>query len=213
MRETAGDPDLLPIVLALLRNSSEEGGAESLVEEHSHRTGARVGRYEITGKPGRGAMGHVYAARDTELARVVALKFLAPGIESSGSSPTAERLIHEAKAASALNHPNIVTVYDVVRNDREIAIAMELVEGRSLREFCDRAQPAASVIDWGRQIAQALAATHARHIVHRDIKPENVIVRLDGYVKVLDFGVARRARLPDASSVGTLAGFLGGTLN
>src|SRR5436305_6407676 len=125
LRETAGDPDVLPIVLALLSKSSEEGDGESLVEEQPHRIGARVGRYAITGKLGRGTMGHVYAARDTELGRVVALKYLAPGIGSSGSSPTAERLIREAKAASALNHPNIVTVYDVVRHDREIAIAME----------------------------------------------------------------------------------------
>lgn len=204
--QAASDADLLEIVLELIGSASEEnpdGAAESGVL----RPGHRIGRYEITGPVGRGGMGHVYAARDTELGRVVALKLLAAG-------GTSDQLIREARAASALNHPNIVSVHDIVPMGSEIAIAMELVEGASLRAYCGQAQPLGTVMGWGRQIAQALSATHARGIVHRDIKPENVMVRPDGYVKVLDFGLARQDRLAGAASTqSSLFGKLGGTLN
>ncbi|HLK68304.1 MAG TPA: protein kinase [Bryobacteraceae bacterium] len=208
----AGDSALLAIVFDLLRNATEEG--LDTVAEEEPRVGSKIGRYEITAKLGRGGMGHVYAARDTELGRVVALKFLSGQTGSPGGG-SADRLIQEAKAASALNHPNIVTVYDVVRQGSEIALAMELIEGQSMRELCDRPQPVENVVRWARQIAQALAATHARGIVHRDIKPENVMLRPDGYVKVLDFGLARRSRLPGASTSlsSSLFGGLGGTLS
>jgi serine/threonine protein kinase len=200
------EPELLTIVLELIRNASEE----DLDGEPPHDwrvPGARVGRYEITGILGRGGMGTVYAARDSELGRAVALKLLS----ASGAS---DRLIREAKAASALNHPNVVSIHDVVRHGDEIAIAMELVEGHPLRWYCGRPQPLEQIVEWGAQIAQALAATHARGIVHRDIKPENVMVRPDGYVKMLDFGLARRERLPGASSVqSSVHGKLGGTLS
>lgn len=200
-RAQAGtDIELLNLVLSLIENANPE-------EYEPPRIGSRVGRYEITGVLGRGAMGQVYAARDTELGREVALKFLGGGYAEDGG--TTRRLVQEAKAASALNHPNIVTVYDVVRDGR-VAIAMELVEGKTLREFRGP-QPVASIVAWGRQVAQALAATHARGIVHRDIKPENIMVRDDGYLKVLDFGLARRDRLP-GSSASSLTGLLGGTL-
>ena len=205
-RERASDnPELIPIVLELIRNASDEDPDDSAFMEPAQRIGRRIGRYEITGKLGRGAMGHVYSARDLELGRVVALKFLI-------ASTPGERLISEAKAASALNHPNIVTVFDVVREGQEIALAMELVEGRSLREFCRGLQPVEQVVRWGRQIAQALAATHERGIVHRDIKPENVMLRPDDLVKVLDFGLAKRATLPGGSR-STLFGVMAGTLN
>ncbi len=204
-QQAAGDAELLKIVLELVANASQEDleGMSAAVGLH---TGHRIGRFEITGTLGRGGMGRVYSARDLELGRVVALKLLAAG--------TSGQLIREAKAASALNHPNIVSVHDVVRQGAEIAIAMELVEGRSLRSYCGQPQPIADVMNWGRQIAQALGATHASGIVHRDIKPENVMVRPDGYVKVLDFGFARRDRLTGASSTqSSLFGRLGGTLN
>jgi Tol biopolymer transport system component len=110
-----------------------------------------------------------------------------------------ERLVCEARAASALNHPHIVTVYEVVHSCDQVAIAMELVEGDALRRFCGEPQPVMQVIHWGRQIAQALAAAHNRNIVHRDIKPENLMVRPDGYVKVLDFGLARQLAATDES--------------
>ena len=101
--------------------------------------------------------------------------------------------IREAQAASSLNHPNIVTVYEVIRSGPTVAIAMELVTGTSLRHLCGTAQPVEKLAHWGAQIAHALAAAHASGIVHRDIKPENLMLRPDGYIKVLDFGLAKQA--------------------
>jgi predicted ATPase len=153
------------------------------------RLGTHFGRFEIVEALGRGGMGEVYAARDSELNRAVALKFLTSYL---GSDPRAgERFIREARAASALNHPNIVSVHEVVRENGATGIVMELVEGVSLRERCGARNPLPDVAQWGRQIAEALATAHAAGIVHRDIKPENVMLRPDGYVKVLDFGLAR----------------------
>jgi Tol biopolymer transport system component len=201
--ETLTDPDLRPIVLELLRNASQDGTADQ-----DSRLGTRFGRYEVTSKLGRGGMGHVYAARDVELGRMVALKFL--DASEMGAPSVAERLVQEAKAASALNHPNIVTVYDVVRQNDEIALTMELVEGQSLREHCQSPQPAGRVAQWGRQVASALAATHRRGIVHRDIKPENIMLRPDGRVKVLDFSLARQIWTDSTGS--STSGLLAGTL-
>ena len=163
--------------------------------------GSRIGRYEITGSIGRG----VYSARDTELGRVLAVKFVAGGARG-------ERLIEEAQAASAMNHPNIVTIHDVVREGGQTAIAMEFVEGCPLSEKCGTPQSPGEVIRWGRQIARALAAAHSQGIVHGDIRPENLILRPDGYVKVLDFGLSRRDRSQSASAEFSLFGALGGTL-
>lgn len=200
---------LLPIVLDLLHSAADES-LDQADPTPEHPPGACFGRYEITGRLGRGAMGRVYAARDTELGRIVALKFLVAGSLPAERDP-ADLLVREAKAAAALNHPNIVTIFDMVREGSEIAIAMELVEGRSLREYCGEPQAPALVIRWGRQIAEALAATHAKGIVHRDIKPENVMIRHDSYVKVLDFGLARRAVVFASGSRSTLFGRLAGT--
>jgi Tol biopolymer transport system component len=178
------DPEILAEVGALL----DEPGEASPPEQPS-RIGARFGRYEIVGMLGSGGMGQVYSARDSELERMVAIKFLSP--EMAAIRPAVERLIREAKAASALNHPHIVTVYEILHAGDDVAIAMELVEGAPLRKFCGTPQPVPAVVQWGRQIAQALAAAHQRQIVHRDIKPENVMVRDDGILKVLDFGLAQ----------------------
>ena len=205
----AASSGLLTIVLDLLRSATEESLDEA-EPVPDHPPGACFGRYEITGRLGRGAMGRVYAARDSELGRIVALKFLVASSLPADRNP-ADRLVREAKAAAALNHPNIVTIFDVVREGPEIAIAMELVEGRSLREHCEEPQTPELVIHWGRQIAEALAATHAMGIVHRDIKPENVMIRHDRYVKVLDFGLARRAVFFASGSRSTLFGRLAGT--
>ena len=165
--------------------------------------GTSLGRFVITGFVGQGGMGRVYSAHDPDLDREAALKVITLKAETSSS----ERFIHEAQAASALNHPNIVTVYEVIRSGPTVAIAMELVNGTSLRHHCGTAQPVQKVALWGGQIAHALAEAHARGIVHRDIKPENLMLRPDGYIKVLDFGLARRAgveREDDELALGTL---------
>jgi eukaryotic-like serine/threonine-protein kinase len=206
---TVADPEVRNVVFSLLDEAEEEHPAEESAPDPVLQPGTRAGRYEITGTLGRGGMGHVYSARDTELDRVVALKFVASG--GLASPAAGERLINEAKAASALNHPNIVTVYDVARLGGELAIAMELVEGTALRSYCSAAQSISQVTAWGRQAARALAAAHERGIIHRDIKPENLMVRPDGLVKVLDFGLARHTSSGPAAA-STRSGILAGTL-
>src|SRR5215470_12047405 len=151
--------------------------------------GARFGRYEIVAPIGRGGMGEVWAAHDTELDRAVAIKFLFP---RPGFGRLAERLTQEARAASALNHPNIVTVYEVIRDGDTPLIVMEMVKGEPLGSARGTPQPLEQVVQLVLQTAKALAAAHAHGIIHCDIKPENILVRSDGYVKVLDFGVARQ---------------------
>jgi len=153
------------------------------------RAGALVGRYRVAGLLGRGGMGEVYAARDTELNRPVALKFLLP--QSLGDSTAVKRFVREAKAASALNHPNIVTIHEVIDSSSGLAIAMELVEGEPLSALRGSVLAWRQAVEIGRQAAAGLAAAHARSIVHRDIKPENLMLRPDGIVKVLDFGLAQ----------------------
>jgi serine/threonine protein kinase len=146
-------------------------------------------------------MGEVYAARDTELDRPVALKFLLS--EADGDRSGIRRFVREAKAASALNHPNILTVYEVVHAGSGLAIAMELVEGKAFREFCSRSLSLEQVVDLGRQVASALATAHEKGLVHRDIKPENLVLRQDGLVKVLDFGLAREFSTQAATNTQT----------
>jgi serine/threonine protein kinase len=167
-----------------------------------HAAGMQIGRFVITGSLGHGGMGEVFSAQDTELNRSVALKFLTP--DTTLLPEAIQNFIHEAQTASALNHPNIVTVHEVMRSESRIAIVMELVEGKSLRELCGSPLPVSQIIDIGGQIARGLAAAHARGIVHRDIKPENILVRADGCVKVLDFGLARQAPKDGHSSNLTL---------
>ncbi len=135
-------------------------------------------------------MGEVYRARDTSLERDVALKI----ILAAGEADAVKRFSREAQAASALNHPNIITVFDTGESHAGPYLVMELVSGRTLRSLLREGWNAGAVTDIGGQIARALAVAHGAGIIHRDIKPENVMVRADGYVKVLDFGLARAAR-------------------
>ncbi|HEX7958074.1 MAG TPA: serine/threonine-protein kinase, partial [Pyrinomonadaceae bacterium] len=166
-----------------------EGGA--LVREQ------KVGRYEVESLIGRGGMGEVYLARDTELRRPVALKVVSA--EAGGTSEALRRFEQEALAASALNHPNIMTVYEVGRAGQLHYIASEFVDGVTLRQRLGAGPfKAAEALDVAAQVASALAAAHGAGIIHRDIKPENVMVRRDGYVKVLDFGIAKFTAPADA---------------
>ncbi len=155
------------------------------------RTGSRLGPYEIGERIGAGAMGEVFRARDSRLDRDVALKLLP---EAFGADPgRARRFEREARAASALNHPNIVTVYEVGAVGSSSYIAMELVEGRTLRDALGPgALPTKRLLDLACQIASGLARAHDAGIVHRDLKPENVMVTKDGFAKILDFGLAKR---------------------
>jgi Tol biopolymer transport system component len=155
------------------------------------RSGARLGPYEITAPLGAGGMGEVYRARDTRLGRDVALKILPESL--AGDRERLSRFAQEARAASALNHPNIVTIHDVGREGDVSYFAMELIEGVSLRERLDgRPSPLRRLLEVAIPVAEGLAAAHARGIVHRDLKPENVMIDRDGRVKILDFGLARR---------------------
>jgi formylglycine-generating enzyme required for sulfatase activity/predicted Ser/Thr protein kinase len=153
-------------------------------------TGTRVRRYQIEAPIGAGGMGEVYLARDTELGRSVALKIL-PHFEGDADERVA-RFLQEAKAATALNHPNIAHLYDAGEENGIRFMAMEYVEGQTLRErTIGRAMSIDEALDIAIQIASALASAHGQGIIHRDIKPDNVMLRPDGYVKVLDFGLAK----------------------
>ena len=160
--------------------------------------GQKVGRYDIVSPIGAGGMGEVFLARDTQLDRNVALKLLAE--EFTKNQDRMSRFVQEAKTASALNHPNIIIIHEIGESQGAHFIATEYIEGDTLRDVILRAHPSIEqVIDIGMQVANALAAAHKANIVHRDIKPENIMIRPDGYVKVLDFGLAKLTE--DASEV------------
>ncbi|MBI4955710.1 MAG: protein kinase [Myxococcales bacterium] len=148
-------------------------------------------RYTVESVLGQGGMGTVYRALDSRLERRVALKVISEGLAGEDADA---RLLREARAAAALDHPNAVSIFDVGELDGSPYIVMELVSGRTLREAVVGSVPQATRLSWLADAARALAAAHKRGLVHRDIKPENVMVRDDGVVKVLDFGIARRAR-------------------
>jgi eukaryotic-like serine/threonine-protein kinase len=152
--------------------------------------GCRLAHYEILARIGEGGMGVVYKARDTRLNRAAAIKIL-----SSAATATAEqrqRFTQEAKAASALNHPGIITIYDIASDQDVDFIAMEYVQGKTLEEMIGRkALTLKTALDYAVQAAQALAKAHAAGIIHRDLKPANIMVTDDGLVKILDFGVAK----------------------
>jgi serine/threonine-protein kinase len=220
-----GDHELRREVEALVRYDEADAGmlerpALALAAEAFGRerrdglVGRRLGGYEILAFLGAGGMGEVYRARDVRLRREVALKVF----EDAGSIGPLARIEAEARAASVLNHPNIVTIYGVGEEGDTAWIAMELVQGRSLRDLLGEAPlPARLALDIARQLAEAIAAAHARGIVHRDLKPENVMISPEGRVKVLDFGIAALDPDRDAapggageeSDPGSLAGTVG----
>jgi len=155
--------------------------------------GETINQYRILEEIGQGGMGVVYKAQDTKLDRFVALKFLPPHMSSSEEDKA--RFMQEAKAASAINHPNICTIYSIEEFGGRLFIAMEFVDGQTLRSLVRSEQggavPLKRAIDIGIQIADGLAAAHDKGIVHRDVKPENIMVRKDGIVQVMDFGLAK----------------------
>ncbi len=183
----------------------------------AHAPGTALGSYRLLGLLGRGGMGEVYRAKDPRLSREVAIKVL-----PAGFAEDAERLRRfelEARAVSALNHPNILTVYELGVHEGAPFLVMELLEGETLRAAM-AAGPMASgrVAELGEQIAAGLAAAHERGIVHRDLKPENLFITRDGVVKILDFGLAKRSQLESLDStaamgVATASGTVMGTLS
>ena len=157
--------------------------------------GTRLGPYEIITAIGAGGMGEVYRARDTRLGRLVAVKVLPGGV--AADEGRLRRFEQEARAASALNHPNILAIHDIGVHDGAPYLVMELLEGQTLTQrLGGRALPVAVALDYALQLGDGLAAAHAKGIVHRDVKPDNVFVTNDGRVKVLDFGLARQPEAP-----------------
>ena len=157
-------------------------------------SGTKLGRYEIRKKIGAGGMGEVFLAHDAQLDRDVALKVLLP--EFCCDDERVHRFKLEAKAASTLNHPNIITIYEIDELDDRLFIATEFIDGETLREKIERGElRICESIKIAEQVADALSIAHEAHIVHRDIKPENIMLRRDGYVKILDFGLAKPTAL------------------
>src|SRR5215467_4207122 len=152
--------------------------------------GQALGHYRIDSKLGEGGMGVVYRAFDTHLDRPVAIKVLRP--DATSSPERKRRFVQEAKAASALNHPNIIHIYDISSSGGTDFIAMEFVAGKTLDQFIGKSGlPLKDTLKYSIQIADALARAHAAGIVHRDLKPANIMIGEDGRVKLLDFGLAK----------------------
>jgi len=200
----AGDEELRRELMSLLASAAQAGNflatpvAEVLAkaiagEPTSSSIGRQIGHYQVLSSLGAGGMGEVYLARDIRLGRMVALKLLP--IEFTADAGRVRRFVQEARAASALNHPNIITMHEIGEVDSTYYIVTEYVEGETLRErmvaALQQRMTVSEALDFAVQIAAGLSAAHRQRITHRDIKPENVMVRRDGIVKVLDFGLAK----------------------
>jgi serine/threonine-protein kinase len=182
--------------------------------------GTKLGRYEIRSQIGAGGMGEVFLALDTELDRTVAIKILPEALATD--QQRLQRFVQEAKAASALNHPHILTIYEIGATGASRFIATEFIDGETLRQRINAGLKLVDILEFSIQICSALGAAHAAGIMHRDIKPENVMVRRDGYIKVLDFGLAKLTdpkgsitdtEAPTRAMVNTGAGTVMGTAN
>ncbi|MBO0695233.1 MAG: serine/threonine protein kinase, partial [Verrucomicrobia bacterium] len=208
-KRCAGDEDLRSNVQALLTSHRE---AESFIqtsigavaadivenEQTDSLIGKTIGHYKISKRIGVGGMGVVYLAQDDRLGRKVALKFLPERL--TADKVQLSRFKSEARAASALNHPNILTVYEIGTEGDRHFIATEFIEGVTLRASLARGRmDAGDTLEIAVQVASALSAAHKAGVVHRDIKPENIMLRPDGYVKVLDFGIAKLTEQQPAS--------------
>jgi len=186
---------------ALARRSETTGYCLSNAPIRNMRvpTGTKLGRYEVRSVLGVGGMGEVYLAQDLQLRRSVALKLLPP--QFTRDEERLRRFKQEAFAASSLNHPNILTIFEFGQQGDTHFIATEYIDGQSLRQLISRESVQLDqVIDWGTQIASALSAAHAAGVIHRDIKPDNIMVRRDGYVKMLDFGLAKLSEYKNLAS-------------
>ncbi len=226
-----GDAELLSEVESLLRSLDS---AESFMEVPAVATvadafagkklekGQLLGHYRIIKEIGSGGMGEVYLAKDQILDRHVAVKIL--NEEFSGDESNLTRFIHEAQAASALSHPNILVIHEIGASAEAHFIVSEYVEGETLRTICqDNALKLSEILDISIQIAGALSVAHKAHLIHRDIKPENIMLRPDGYVKILDFGLAKLIEEKNRSFLGieektlrqnqTAKGLILGTVN
>ncbi len=170
--------------------------------------GKTILQYEILEQIGEGGMGTVYQARDAKLDRFVALKFLPPQLTAAEEEKA--RFVLEAKAASALNHPNVCTIHDIQEYEGQLFIVMEFIDGVTLRDKKDDLSDK-RILDIGIQVAEGLAAAHEKGIVHRDIKPENIMIRKDGIVQIMDFGLAKLSTTGNVSRL-TQAGTTMGTL-
>jgi serine/threonine protein kinase len=207
-QECAGDPSLIEAVEQLLYEDENAGSFLSHPFSGLRRSktsriseGQEFGRYTVTSFLGRGGMGEVWRGYDRDLDRPVALKFLTTGFG-------ADQLTREARHASALNHPGIVTVHEVLALEQTPLMVMELVEGSPLSNLPKGPAEIRNLLPLLVHIAEALAAAHARGIIHGDLKPDNILVRSDGFTKVLDFGLARRVTAENIATGGLMAGTL-----
>src|ERR1044071_97292 len=160
--------------------------------------GTKLGRYEIRSKLAAGGMGDVYLAQDTELDRTVAIKILPEDV--STDHQRLQRFIQEARAVSALNHPHILTIYEVGHSHNIHFIATEFIDGETLRRRLEKGIKLIDILDIAIQCGSALASAHQEGIIHRDIKPDNIMVRRDGYINLLDFGLAKLIVPPSSAS-------------